>query len=462
MQLYNSKTRKKSEFVPLKGNRVRIYTCGPTVYDSAHIGNFRAFVFEDLLKRYLLLKGFDVTHIMNITDVDDRTIQRSIERGIPIQQLTAGYTSQFMRDLDFLKVQPADVYPRATEHIPEMISLIESLINRNHAYISGDGSVYFAIKSFKDYGSLTQLSFNEQQATDRVSEDDYSKENPQDFALWKSWKPEDGPVAWDSPWGRGRPGWHIECSAMSMKYLGQYFDIHCGGVDNMFPHHENEIAQSIGATGKPFVNVWIHNEHLLVDGGKMSKSLGNYYLLTDLEKKGFTPEALRFILLSTHYRSKVNFSMRRKREALKAVQRIQELWDQIQWSEQEIQESRPNLPPEYFDFIAAMDDDLDTPKALGIVYDWIRKTNIDLSSGTISEYGKAAGREFLRRFNTVFGLIAERESIPQEVKDLAFAREAARNRRDWAEADKIRGKLHDLGWIVQDTPTGPKCRKAEA
>ncbi len=458
-QLYNTAVRAKVEFKPLKGNRVRLYTCGPTVYDTAHIGNFRAFVFEDFLKRSFTLMGYDVLHIMNITDVDDRTIQRSIEKDIPIRKLTEKYTQQFFTDLDHLKVIPADVYPRATEHIKEMQSMIQKLLDKNHAYISEDGSVYFAINTFDNYGKLAQLDISGQQTANRIVDDDYTKENPQDFALWKSWKPEDGDVYWESPWGKGRPGWHIECSAMSTRYLGNYFDIHCGGVDNMFPHHENEIAQSVCATDKPFVNIWMHNEHLLVDGGKMSKSLGNFYTIDDLLEGGFTPESLRYILLSTHYRSKVNFSLSKKHEAIKAVSRIQEFWNRIL-------ELNPvegdNLPEESTQFLNALSDDLDAPQALGVTFDFIRKMNQKCDRGTISKDEVTEAYNFLSQVNHVFDLCSSTTDIPEIIQTLADNREKARKDKDWSTADKIRDELAAHGWEVRDTPTGPKCVPIES
>lgn len=459
IQLYNTRVRKKVDFKPLKGNSVRLYTCGPTVYDVAHIGNFRAFVFEDFLKRVLTFLGYEVVHVMNITDVDDKTIQRSIERKIPISELTETYARHFFQDLERLKVIPANVYPRATEHVKEMQVIIQKLLDKKHAYATEDGSIYFSIDSYKDYGQLAQLDLSGQKSAERMADDDYTKENPQDFALWKSWKPEDSDVYWDSPWGKGRPGWHIECSAMSMKYLGQYFDIHCGGVDNMFPHHENEIAQSVCATGKPFVNVWIHNEYLLVDGGKMSKSLGNYYTIEDLLNQGFSPESLRYILLSTHYRSKVNFSLSKKHETMKAVQRVQSFWERLN------ELGTPNgdaLPVESEAFIAALSNDLDAPGALGIAYEYIRKMNSKIDQNDISSDEISQAINFMKQFNRIFDFLSAKDEVPQEVLGLALQRAEARKARDWAKADSLRDRLKDLGWEVQDTPAGPKCHPIES
>ena len=275
LKFYNSYSRKKEFFKPIIDGKVGLYTCGPTVYDFAHIGNFRTFIFEDLLKRWLIHTGYDVTHIMNITDVDDKTIKLAKNQNVDLKIITERYTEQFMNDLRWLKILPADKYPRATKSIDKMIKIIDNLIDKGHAYVEPDGSVYFSISTFPDYGKLTKVSMDGQTKSNRIEDDEYDKNSPQDFALWKGWKKEDGEIGWDAPWGKGRPGWHIECSAMSSENLGNHFDIHCGGVDNMFPHHENEIAQSTCFSGEKFVNYWLHSEFLLVDGGKMSKSLGN-------------------------------------------------------------------------------------------------------------------------------------------------------------------------------------------
>lgn len=293
---YNTLTRKKEPFKPITDGSVSMYTCGPTVYDVAHIGNFRTFMFEDLLKRVLLLSGLKVKHVMNITDVDDKTIHRARAEGISLTKLTETYIHEFHHDLKWLKMIPADEYPKATHHVDGMIQMISSLIESGHAYKEDDGSVYFKVKSYPEYGQLSRLIFDEQQSTERIESDEYSKESVQDFALWKGWKEEDGDVYWDSPWGKGRPGWHIECSSMSMEYLGDHFDIHCGGVDNMFPHHENEIAQSKCASDTKFVNMWLHSEHLMVEGGKMSKSDGNFFTINELRASGYSPENILYQL----------------------------------------------------------------------------------------------------------------------------------------------------------------------
>ena len=457
IQFYNSLTREKETFKPIEAGKVKLYTCGPTVYDTAHIGNFRAFMFEDLLKRYLLLKGFEVNHIMNITDVDDKTIKRSFDENIPISELTKKYTGRFFEDLKVLKILPADNYPKATNHVPAMVRMIENLVKNKNAYIADDGSVYFAIDSYHDYGQLINLDFSQQKRSNRILADEYTKEKPQDFVLWKSWKEKEGDIFWDSPWGKGRPGWHIECSAMSTEYLGNHFDIHCGGVDNLFPHHENEIAQSVCATEEPFVNIWMHCEYLLVEKGKMSKSQGNYFRISDLIEKGFSGEILRYILLNTHYRSKLNFTMDKKHEAEQVIQRITDLYDRL-LSINNTVENNASLPKEYSQFERALDNDLDTPVALAIFFEWVRKTNIKLDSDSLQEKEAESGVYFLDKVNSIFDLIKENIEVPKEVLDLVNVRQKARQENDWVLSDKLRYKINDLGWIVEDTLTGQKCK----
>ena len=330
IRLFNTLTRKKETFIPIDEGEVRMYTCGPTVYDYAHIGNFRAFLFEDLLKRWLEYRGFKVTHVMNITDVDDKTIRGSQKQQIPLRQYTEYYTKAFFEDVAVLSIEPADYYPRATEHIPEMVALINRLMEKGYAYKGEDSSIYYAINKFKNYGKLSKIKVRELKAGARVKVDEYAKEEAMDFALWKAWTKEDGDVFWETELGKGRSGWHIECSAMSMKYLGETFDIHCGGVDNMFPHHENEIAQSEAATGKKFVNYWLHNEHLLVEGKRMAKRYGNFYTLRDLLKMGYDPKAIRYLLLSTQYRQQFNFTFEGLDAAKGAIERLRNLMRRLQ------------------------------------------------------------------------------------------------------------------------------------
>lgn len=457
IKFYNTLTKQKEKFKPIVKGEVKLYTCGPTVYDTAHIGNFRTFLFEDLLKRYLLLKSYKVTHVMNLTDVDDKTILRSNSDNISIHDLAEKYIKLFYKDIQTLKIIPADYYPKATEHIPEMIDMVEKLMNNGFAYKSDDNSVYFNIEKFDKYGKLANLNLAEQKKTQRIATDDYSKDNPQDFVLWKAWKKEDGKVFWESPWGKGRPGWHIECSAMSNKYLGENFDIHCGGVDNIFPHHENEIAQSECANNKPFVNYWLHSEHLLVDGGKMSKSAGNFYKISDLIDMGFTPEALRYLLLSGHYRTNINFSVDKKHEALKVVQRINDFYERLLDLSAKCDKTGA-LPEAYNLFENALADDLNTPEALAVFFEWLRKTNAQIDDNSLKDKDIISAINFIEKFNSVFDLIVEKSDVPSKITDLVKEREEARKVKDWAKADLIRDKILEMGWIIEDAADGFKIK----
>ena len=460
LQFFNSLKREKETFQPIKKGKVGLYTCGPTVYDYAHIGNFRTFMFEDLLKRWLLHSNYDVKHVMNITDVDDKTIKKAKQMKVSLSGITDKYTQYFMEDLRWLKMIPADIYPTATESVPKMISMIERLLEKGFAYSEDDGSVYFNISSFPNYGKLTQINISAQRTGDRVMEDEYDKDAPQDFALWKGWKEEDGEVVWDAPWGRGRPGWHIECSAMSSESLGDHFDIHCGGVDNMFPHHENEIAQSQCATDQPFVNFWLHSEFLMVDSGKMSKSLGNFYRISDLKELGFTAESIRYQLLAGHYRSKITFSIDKKHEGDKVVQRLSDFYNRLQKMNAN-ESSTGSLPEAYSKFRDRMNDDLDSPQALAVFFDWMKTVNgkIDKNLITDSELGEAW--EFLVAFDSVFGFIRNQDfEIPDKINLLLNKRQKARDEENWVESDLIREHLKEKGWIVEDTPDGQYLKKA--
>jgi len=454
---YNTLSKKKEEFIPINEGEAKIYTCGPTVYDTAHIGNFRTFIFEDLLKRYFILKGYKVTHVMNITDVDDKTIQRSTAEKIDISDLTNKYINLFFKDLDTLKIIRADVYPKATEHIDIMIEMVQKLIDNGYAYQSDDKSIYFNIAKFDEYGKLANLNMSEQKSSVRIASDDYSKDNPQDFVLWKAWKEDDGQVFWDSPWEKGRPGWHIECSAMSTKYLGEHFDIHCGGVDNIFPHHENEIAQAECAHDKTFVNYWLHSEHLMVNSGKMSKSLGNFYKISDLIEKGFTPETIRYLLLNGHYRTKIDFSLDKKHEAIKVVQRVNDFYDRLlQYSDTKI--NKQKLPEEYIAFEKALDDDLNTSNALAVFFDWLRKTNSKMDDKSISNSEISEAINFVEKFNSIFDLLVKKSEIPQEVMNLVEKRNEARAHKDWSLADSLRDQIQNLGWVIEDSKEGTKVK----
>ncbi len=453
LRFYNSLSREIEDFKPIEKGKIKLYTCGPTVYDYAHIGNFRTFLFEDLLKRVLLGLGYEVIHVMNITDVDDKTIQKANVEKVPLSKITNYFFAKFQEDLKTLKILPADVYPEATKHVDDMVVLIERLLDKNHAYKTEDGSIFFSIDSFPEYGQLANVKKDEQKSSLRVESDEYDLDSPQDFALWKAYKEEDGDVVWDSPWGKGRPGWHLECSAMSMTYLGDHFDIHCGGVDNKFPHHENEIAQSVCAVDTPFVNYWLHSEFLMVDGGKMSKSLGNYYTIPDLMDKGFSAEEIRFIMLSGHYRTKINFTLDKQQEAKASIQRIQSLNDRLLGLPKNASDEFPN---EKSNFDIALENDLDSPNALAVFFDWIRTTNFALDNENLSADDVTKGLNFISYFNDVFGVLSETTAVPQEVMDIVSERELARENKDWTKSDELRDLIESKGWTVKDTPDGTK------
>jgi cysteinyl-tRNA synthetase len=462
LRFFNTLTRRKEKFTPLEPDKVRLYTCGPTVYDYAHIGNFRAFLFEDLLKRWLEYRGYEVTHVMNITDVDDKTIKGSQKQQVPLAQYTAHYAQAFFEDMKALNVEPADYYPKATEHIPEMTALIETLIQKGYAYKSEDNSIYYSIAKFKNYGKLSHIKPQTLKTGARVKTDEYDKEEARDFALWKAWTPEDADVFWKTPLGKGRPGWHIECSAMSMKYLGETFDIHCGGIDNMFPHHENEIAQSEAATGKKFVNYWLHNEHLLVEGRKMAKKLGNFYTLRDLLGKGYNPIAIRFLLLSTHYRAQFNFTFEGLEAAASAVERLRNFVRRLQdadgaGSDGKVAELVRGVQ---LGFGEAMDDDLNVSVALAALFDFVREVNGLLDAGVVSRGEADEAGAVMRGFDRVLGVVGEveAEKLPAGAEELIQERERARKVGDWGEADALRVKLKAMGVVVEDTPQGVRWR----
>jgi cysteinyl-tRNA synthetase len=463
IRFFNTLTRRKENFAPIEPGKVRMYTCGPTVYDYAHIGNYRAFLFEDLLKRWLEYRGFKVTHVMNVTDVDDKTIKGSQKQQIPLEKYTAYYANAFFEDIKALNIKPADYYPKATDHIPEMIALVKTLIQKGYAYKATDNSIYYSIAKFKNYGKLSHIKVAELQVGARVKTDEYEKEEAQDFALWKAWTPEDGDVFWETELGKGRPGWHIECSAMSMKYLGETFDIHCGGVDNLFPHHENEIAQSEAATGKKFVNYWLHNEHLLVEGKKMAKKFGNFYTLRDLLGKGYDPIVIRFLLLSTHYRQQFNFTFEGLDAAKGAIERLRNLMRRLQ--DADGKDSGGKVAQLVLGvqagFGEAMDDDLNTSVALGALFDFAREVNALLDADAVSRSEADEISALMRRFDGVLGVIGEakmEEALPKEAEELIKKREEARKARDWARADALRLELREMGVVVEDTAQGVRWR----
>ncbi len=463
IRFFNTLTRKKEDFKPVKPGEVKMYTCGPTIYDYAHIGNFRAFLFEDLLKRWLKHRGFNVIHVMNLTDVDDKTIKGSQEKGLSLEKYTNYYAKAFFEDAATLRIEPANYYPRATEHIPEMVAIIEKLLEKGYAYKGEDGSIYYAINKFKAYGKLSKIHIRKLKVGARVKVDEYAKEEAQDFALWKAMTPEDGDVFWETKLGKGRPGWHIECSAMSMKYLGENFDIHCGGVDNIFPHHENEIAQSEAATGKRFANYWLHNEHLLVEGKRMAKRFGNYYTLRDLVAKNCDPRAIRFLLLSTHYRQQSNFTLEALEAAESAIVRFENLLRRLDdvSGTSSLGKAEQLIDRVQGQFEAAMDDDLNTNVALSKLFDLIREVNnlIDRNMITAEEARKV--KTFLLSFDRVFGIVGEikEEILPNETQEIVAKREQARRDKDWEVADALRQQLKSMGFAIEDTAEGPKLRR---
>jgi cysteinyl-tRNA synthetase len=460
LRLHNTLTNAKEEFQPLEEGVVRLYTCGPTVYDYAHIGNFRTFVFQDFLRRYLRYRGFRVIHVMNITDVDDRIIQNSREQGVKLKDYTAKYTEAFLEDSKTLRIEPPDIMPRATDHIPEMVSLIKHLREKGYTY-EKDGSVYFSISRFPGYGRLSKADFSGIQDGARVDTDKYDKENARDFVLWKARK--EGEDYWETEIGPGRPGWHIECSAMSMKYLGETFDIHCGGIDLVFPHHENEIAQSEAATGRPFVRYWIHPEFLIVEGEKMSKSLGNFFTLRDLLAQGHSPEAIRYLLLSAHYRKQLNFTADGLRQAQAAIQRLHDFslrMKELAGGFQSGADLAEEVGKARQDFVEALDDDLNTSAALAVVFDFVRSSYQRADQNGLSAGGASSALDFLKEADAMFGVLKQQSGmLDEEIAKQIQERQAARARRDFKEADRIREWLLACGIQLEDTREGVRWKK---
>ena len=443
LQFYNTLKRQKEEFQPLNKNEVTFYSCGPTVYNYPHIGNYRAYIFADILKRVLIYEGYNVKHIMNLTDIDDKTILNSQKEGKTLKEFTEFYTEAFMQDIKSLNILAPTKFTKATDYIDDMVKIIEKLMEKKLAYKSDDGSTYFDIRKFKSYGKLSHLVLEKQKenASGRIATDEYEKDNVQDFALWKAWDEKDGNVFWETSLGKGRPGWHIECSAMSMANLGEQIDIHTGGVDNIFPHHENEIAQSEGATGKQFVKYWMHNEWVLVGEKKMAKSFDNFYTLKDLIAKGVNPLAYRLWLLTANYRTRVNFTWEALEGAETALKRLYRaylgLGDNMGIVRKEYQDK----------FKAFIEDDLDTPQAVALVWDLLK----DDSIFNIDK------RATLLDFDKVLGLGLDNiqiESIPDEIIQLAEEREQARQDRDFAKSDEIRKKINSLGYNIEDSGDG--------
>lgn len=460
---YNTLNHRQEEFIPLKPGKAGLYTCGPTVYNYAHIGNFRCYAFEDILKRTLFFHGYAVRHVMNLTDVDDKTIKGSQSAGKSLNDFTRQYKDAFFADIARLRFLPADVYPAATEHIDEMIAIVRILMGKGIAYQAEDGSVYFSIAKWPQYGQLVNIDPEQMRSGTRVKLDEYAKESVADFALWKAWDAADGTVFWESPWGRGRPGWHLECSAMSSRYLGATFDLHCGGIDNMFPHHEDEIAQSEAANGCRFVNYWLHCAHLVVDGQKMSKSLGNFYTLKDLLDKGYSGREVRWVLIGTHYRQSLNFSFKALDDARASLQRLDTFQSRLQENagnpDGDLSTVHPVLDKALADFTAALADDLNVSAAFAALFDLVREVNRLLDAAPLGGNAVRAVQDFLGRMDSVLAVCQPEvveEQVPGEILALAEERQAARKARDFARADALRKTLEDQGWLVEDTPKGPR------
>ena len=469
MKVFNSMTRRKEEFKPIHEGKVGIYACGPTVYDFFHIGNARPFITFDVLRRQLEREGYEVTFVQNFTDIDDKMIKRANEEGITVKELADRFIKEYYTDAKALGIRPATVHPRATEHIPQIIKLVQRLIDNGHAYVGKNGDVYYRVSAFPGYGKLSgqEVEDREMGASERLDVET-DKENPADFVLWKSQKP--GEPAWESPWGMGRPGWHIECSAMSMTYLGDTFDIHCGGHDLLFPHHENEIAQSEGATGKPYVHYWMHNGFINIDNQKMSKSLGNFFTVRDISKE-FDLEAVRMFMLGAHYRSPINFSRDQIVSANASLQRLYTARDQMLFLKKNAQnkpisedESKmlERLKGYEKRFDDAMDDDLNTADAIGAIFEEVKDVNSNLNAESSLEVIEAALASF-KGMTDVLGLVQRQptgeDDIPEEIRKMAEERAAARKEKNWKRSDELRDAIKAAGYILEDTPQGQKIRK---
>lgn len=467
LNFYNTAMRQKETFVPLEGRLVRMYTCGPTIYNFAHIGNFRTYVFEDLLRRTLKFFGYQVTQVMNLTDVDDKTIKGAIARKVSLHEFTEPFKEAFFEDLKTLCIEPVEHYPAATDYIPEMIAMIEKLLAKGIAYAGGDGSIYYAIQKFPRYGCLSHLHLGDLQAgaSERVANDEYEKDNVADFVLWKNYDPErDGGIFWESPFGPGRPGWHLECSAMAMNILGETIDIHVGGIDNMFPHHENEIAQSEACSGKPFVKLWMHAEHLVVDGKKMSKSLGNFFTLRDLLAKGYTGPQVRYLLLQTHYKTQLNFTFQGLDGTKSALQRLNDFIQRLN----EIESANEGGKAEGICertleiFAGALADDLNISAALAALFDFVREINALCDAGQVSAAEAKKVLSFMRRVDSVLGFLSFEKNepeIPADLQDAFERRLQARQDKNWKLADELRDFIQNRGYVIEDTPNGARLKK---
>jgi len=440
LKLYNTLTRKKETFKPIKKDQVSFYACGPTVYDRVHIGNLRTYLFEDILKKILEHDGYQVKYVMNITDLEDKIIKKMKSENKTLKEITQPYTDLFFKDIKELNIAEANHYPKATEHIKEMIKLIEILLEKDIAYKGNDDSIYFDIKKFENYGALSQLKQRELKHGARIKTDEYNKENVGDFVLWKITSQNE--PSWEAPFGKGRPGWHIECSAMSSKYLGETFDIHAGAVDLIFPHHENEIAQSEAASGKKFVNYWIEGEHLLVNNQKMAKSLQNFYTLEDIKKKNFSPLVFRYLTLGTHYRSKLNFTWESLETAQNAYKRLKNITSEIK--------DDGKINKKYLEeFENNINDDLNMPQALAILWNLIRDQKADGKYKTIEKMDQIFSLDLFKK---------DKLEIPQEIEKLVQEREQARKDKDWNKSDQIRKQIEEKGFRVEDTPEKSEVR----
>ncbi len=471
LKLYNTETRHKEELKPLHGNQVLMYTCGPTVYNYAHIGNFRTYVFEDLLRRTIKFFGFQINQAMNLTDIDDKTIAGAIREKVSLSEYTRPFIDAFFEDLKTLNIEPVEHYPAATDFIPEMIAVIQKLIANGVAYEGGDGSIYFAICKFPRYGCLSHFNIDELKvgASTRVTSDEYDKDHLADFVLWKKFDPQrDGDIFWESPFGKGRPGWHLECSTMAMKILGDTIDIHVGGVDNMFPHHENEIAQSEACTGKIFSKLWMHSEHLVVDNKKMSKSLGNFFTLRDLLSKGFTGIQVRYMLLHTHYKTQLNFTFEGLEAIKMSLQRLQDFITRLQEIAASGAEAGSSgkiaklIEEKHGEFASALGDDLNISISLAVIFDLVRQTNALADTGAISSIEAVKLLDLLRRFNEVLSVLnfeQQAPTIPEELQEAFEKRLQARKDKDWALADRLRDLIVNSGYVIEDTPTGARLKK---
>jgi cysteinyl-tRNA synthetase len=467
IRLHNTLSGDIEAFVPQRAGEVGMYTCGPTVYDYAHIGNYRTFVFQDILRRFLKLRGYKLNHVMNLTDVDDRIIANAAAKGVGIREYTEKFVQAFFEDCKTLSIEAPEHWIRATDHIEDMVGLIQKLQQKSYTY-NGEGSIYYRIAKFPEYGKLSKIDVTGIQAGARVDNDRYEKESARDFALWKAPKP--GEHFWETAIGPGRPGWHIECSAMAMKYLGETLDIHTGGIDLAFPHHENEIAQSEAATGKPFAKYWLHAEHLLVEGEKMSKSLGNFFTLRDLFAKGYKPSALRFALASVPYRRQLNFTFEGLQQAASAIDRLRNFADRLKgkFAEGNMPGMADRIKKAAADFDAGLSDDLNTAMALAAVYDLVREANIAIDKGEFRQGDVAAAQKFLATFDKVFAVVADNDAeklqalgyadsgaiSDSDVEKLVAERQDARKKKDFAASDRIRKELSDRGIILEDSRDG--------